>query len=255
MDRCDPVAGCVHEPVHARCDDQIDCTADACVLGVGCAFTPQNDACDDGDGCTDDVCDPETGCENPFNTAPCDDGEICTPVDRCDEGVCRGQGVLRCDDGLPCTADQCAPGIGCVAPPEDQCDHPGPLAGYFVGTFEGSGQVMPRFLPDVDWNASGAISAVIDASLDPSFQGYGEGQMAYVIPVLFDARYENVQPGRMSGAIQDQGIAGFIHVGQVSAPWNPTYEFEDGVLVAITGETVGTVPTRDVLRSVLGDGA
>ncbi|MCB9544741.1 MAG: hypothetical protein H6706_02465 [Myxococcales bacterium] len=255
VDRCDAVAGCVHEPMDARCDDQIDCTADACVVGVGCAYTPQNDRCDDGDGCTDDVCDPANGCENPFNTAPCDDGEICTPVDRCDQGVCRGQGTLRCDDGLPCTADQCAPGVGCVAPPEDECDHPGPLAGYFVGTFEGSGEVMPRFLPDVNWHASGGISAVVDASLTPSFQGYGEGQMAYDIPVLFDARYENVQPGRMSGALQDQGIAGFIHVAQVNAPWNPTYVFEDGVLVEITGETAGTVPTRDVLISVLGDGA
>jgi hypothetical protein len=48
----------------------------------------------------------------PYGT-PCDDGDVCTVGDACDGlGGCKATGRLNCDDGNPCTRDDCDPATG-----------------------------------------------------------------------------------------------------------------------------------------------
>lgn len=69
--RCDPVAGCVFEPLSdIPCDDMSVCTQnDICVSG-GCTGTPV--VCDDSNDCTSDSCDDIAGCLfEPTGTVSC----------------------------------------------------------------------------------------------------------------------------------------------------------------------------------------
>ncbi len=149
-DSCDPLGGCINEPVTSACDDGDACTvgdvcdAGACTSGavddcddgnictfdfceplLGCAHLPTQSpccqgltsVCDDNDPCTDDLCDPATGgCAYEQNTSACDDGDPCTDGDVCAAGVCAGQ-LDDCDDGNPCTDDSCSTTAGCVQSP------------------------------------------------------------------------------------------------------------------------------------------
>ena len=133
---CDPVFGCVNEPLAdgSACNDANPCTtADTCVSGV-CAGGPPPD-CDDGDPCTDDACDPHTGCTHtpvvcPDDGDACNGAETCTPPVGCHHGTlvtcpagqvcvpatgeCNPKPCVAdadCNDGNPCTADACASGF------------------------------------------------------------------------------------------------------------------------------------------------
>lgn len=62
---CDEQTNTCQEGTAVVCDDQIDCTEDACDEDINaCAFTPDNNNCDDQTCCTQDTCDPQTGCAN-----------------------------------------------------------------------------------------------------------------------------------------------------------------------------------------------
>jgi hypothetical protein len=151
-DQCDEQGLCQHEPVSGACDDGDACTeGEACVDGA-CVGEPVD--CDDDLDCTIDACDTGSGCLNPLmlgyclidgvcvvegaaeaehpcwacapasslnawtslDAQPCDDGEICTSGDVCVAGTCLGQ-AYACDDGLDCTLDACDGAGGCVATP------------------------------------------------------------------------------------------------------------------------------------------
>ena len=152
-DYCDPSKGCIHKPVSKKCDDGNKCTQkDICVDGVckgminTCECTKNSDckAFEDGNlcngtlvcqdnkcvvdpktvvkcpgvdaQCQKNVCNPKTGkCElkNLPDGTLCDDHNICTPQDRCEQGKCRGEGYIVCDDNDPCTLDSCDPQKGC----------------------------------------------------------------------------------------------------------------------------------------------
>ncbi|HJQ96752.1 MAG TPA: hypothetical protein VJ826_00485, partial [Candidatus Polarisedimenticolaceae bacterium] len=59
---------------------------------------------------------PPSDCSGLPDGTPCGDGEaVCTPTDTCQSGACVGI-PLSCDDGNPCTADSCTPGVGCQHP-------------------------------------------------------------------------------------------------------------------------------------------
>lgn len=110
---CDPVQGCVIDPVDdgTSCTDADACTQNsACVAGV-CEGEPID--CDDGNECTDNTCDPQLGCQSTNNTEPCSDGDLCTVNSVCSEGVCGGGEPNTCDDFNPCTIDICDPNAGC----------------------------------------------------------------------------------------------------------------------------------------------
>ena len=99
-----------HEPAEETCNGVDDnCNGDVdegdVVEGIG--------VCDDGNKCTDDQCLGEDGCENvALSEGECLDNDPCTVADHCEEGVCVGNPVL-CDDGNPCTQDQCDGTGGC----------------------------------------------------------------------------------------------------------------------------------------------
>ena len=101
LDSCDPATGCVF--VSIDCDDQDLCTSDSCDVSTGCVNADKN--CADSLFCTIDSCNESTGeCAN----APV----VCESTTACFVGVCseQAQGCVysaACNDGLPCTADNC----------------------------------------------------------------------------------------------------------------------------------------------------
>ena len=70
--------------------------------------------CDDRNPCTQDVCNAAGQCAHNPVAGPCDDGDDCTLNDTCSAGRCVGGEQRACNDGNPCTADSCIPGVGCV---------------------------------------------------------------------------------------------------------------------------------------------
>ena len=113
---CDVAAAqCVVVPVAdgEACEDGNKCsTGDvcqdgACEAGVGLS-------CDDDDECTVDACIPATGCVfKPASGAQCDDDDVCTTSDVCFDGDCVGAAPLLCEDGNECTGEICDPEAGC----------------------------------------------------------------------------------------------------------------------------------------------
>jgi hypothetical protein len=98
VDRCDALAGCVHEPSSGACDDGDACTIDDRCGAGGCAGTPRD--CDDGDPCTQDSCDAQRGCEH-------------VPLPGCggDGAVGLDRGAAQGDAGPPAPASSgCAVG-------------------------------------------------------------------------------------------------------------------------------------------------
>ena len=75
--------------VAADCDDGDPCTADACV-NEECAYTPLAD------------------------DTPCGDADACNGVETCQAGECVTRPPPNCDDGDPCTRDECVPPGICV---------------------------------------------------------------------------------------------------------------------------------------------
>ncbi len=79
--------------------------------------------CDDGNECTADKCLGADGCDHsPLSEGECKDNDACTVADHCEDGQCVGNPVL-CDDGNPCTDDDCDGAGGCVfVDNTDECD-------------------------------------------------------------------------------------------------------------------------------------
>jgi hypothetical protein len=129
---------------HAECDDDNECTDDACNLGTcqhtnnvadcmddedlctddicagGICTHPDtglceceiDDDCDDSNPCTNDACTDEKSCDYTDNTDPCtDDGNVCTD-DVCGSGSCQhNPNTDPCpDDGNVCTDEICGGG-------------------------------------------------------------------------------------------------------------------------------------------------
>jgi len=113
-DSCNPVTGCVATNNTASCSDGNACTTGDVCSGGSCVGGPPL-VCNDGNPCTDDSCNPATGCVATNNAASCSDGNVCTTGDVCSGGSCVGGPPLVCNDGNPCTDDQCNPTTGCFA--------------------------------------------------------------------------------------------------------------------------------------------
>ena len=185
-DACAPDKGCTHAPVGGlqTCNDGDPCTPiSVCQSGVcvgpinTCGCQTNADCKDDGDACNGkptcqsgnckvdagtivtcadngkpcqpETCQPATGACQPA-PAPvgtsCDDGNGCTIGDLCSVGACIGV-PLGCDDGVDCTKDACATGLGCLHQPDaklcddanvctkESCD---PQAGCLSGVVSGT---------------------------------------------------------------------------------------------------------------------
>ena len=107
-------------PENTPCDDGSKCTDnDVCLLvgdgaAIQCSGVPVE--CNDGNPCTLDTCSEEAGCayENKSSGTPCAVMGDCSDVGICQDGICVAQPGGGCDDGIPCTADECSPDGSCV---------------------------------------------------------------------------------------------------------------------------------------------
>jgi len=107
--QCAPVA--LADSTACDADGSICTQNDACKAGKCTAGAVA--VCDDKNPCTDDTCDKLKGCSYLPNTAPCDaDGSDCTTSDACAQKVCLPGAPKVCNDGNPCTVDQCDPKSG-----------------------------------------------------------------------------------------------------------------------------------------------
>ena len=113
----------------AECDDNDECTDDACVDNQ-CQYSDVN--CDDSNECTNDSCDSLTGCVNDCNAtgpsdlccddpacadavvcldcssdADCDDNQWCNGSETCEDGACIPGENPCLDDENDCTDDSC----------------------------------------------------------------------------------------------------------------------------------------------------
>ena len=81
------------------------------------------DECPGGDACKIAICDPVTeACSFQYVEAGtvCDDNNACTSGDQCNgSGICSSATTVECDDGDPCTENNCSVETGCVHPPSD----------------------------------------------------------------------------------------------------------------------------------------
>lgn len=123
-DKCNPTqcVGGACQTSSKDCDDNNDCTADACTPATGlCTNVPEGDGTD---------CNPNVECKAGAckagkcvvsGSAPdgdyCDDGNPCLDNDACNGGVCKGTDPTNCDDYESCTNDACDPGSGCTNTP------------------------------------------------------------------------------------------------------------------------------------------
>jgi hypothetical protein len=140
-DSCSTPIGCQFLPAaicpaacgkNEDCHDADACTQDLCVDGT-CTHSPP--ACDDNDACTADSCDRLTGqcghvpcpgcnCALCETQDDCDDKSLCT-VDTCPGELGAPQPCIHhavvCNDGNPCTTDECLPASGCQFTPKALC--------------------------------------------------------------------------------------------------------------------------------------
>lgn len=108
------------------CDDGVTCTVDACDSATGlCSNVADDSFCDDGLFCNGaETCDTGNDCQagEPEPDcckldSDCDDGNACNGLESCDLAfnMCVLESPVDCDDGLPCTTDECDPDTGMCA--------------------------------------------------------------------------------------------------------------------------------------------
>jgi hypothetical protein len=109
IDRCDAtVGGCVFEPrpncggctQDADCDDHVVCNdVDWCRTCAGCWLHEWN-CCASG---------PKCKAKSTLNGVPCNDFDRCESAGTCEDGTCQctPRDCATCNDGDPCTNDEC----------------------------------------------------------------------------------------------------------------------------------------------------
>ena len=124
QDSCNITTGfCMNIPIIVPCDDLDLCTVnDHCENGT-CVGTPF--ICDDNNNCTSDACIEMNGVAmcftKPDNNSTCDDGNPCSLNDRCENGVCISDD-MNCDDNNNCTDDLCISGVCMYTNNTNMCD-------------------------------------------------------------------------------------------------------------------------------------
>jgi len=100
------------------CPDGLICNGDeTCQAGV--CVTGDPPACEDGDPCTAGACTEGIGCtfEPLADGTPCPDDDVCDGANTCRAGACTRGRAPDCDDGDPCSRDDCDPVGGCFSEP------------------------------------------------------------------------------------------------------------------------------------------
>lgn len=94
------------------------CRGTDCVAaGCGNTLMDSGEECDDGNVVDGDGCDSDCTFTCTID-ADCDDASVCTGVESCDltSHTCVPGEAMTCDDGSPCTSNDCDPVMGCVFP-------------------------------------------------------------------------------------------------------------------------------------------
>jgi cysteine-rich repeat protein len=158
-----------------------------CISGT-CVYSDPL-VCDDDQPCTTDTCDPAEGCvftPLPAGT-PCDDGLFCWTGDTCSSmGFCYSHPAHPCDDGDPCTIDECNED-------SDSCSHSTPIyRSATCGSYDrGTTYMMPStytnytcpdgthvaggadYVYEVAASGAGTLAVTIDTSYShPSVEAY-----------------------------------------------------------------------------------
>ena len=172
-DPCDDEDPCTHSDVYEDgvCTGTVyDCTSGSpfCVTRTcdgsgGCEILKvQDDFCFvDGACFADGSNNPKDECaqcdssadQEGWSPAPgvteCSDKDACTLDDHCEAGVCVGGQTKDCDDGNPCTADQCDEGLGCMHEHKEGSCEDGDLCTLGDGCVQGECQAGQE-VPDCD---------------------------------------------------------------------------------------------------------
>ena len=179
-DSCDPAAGPVHTPIAVENDDN-DCTADSCNTVAGQTHTPVADG------------------------SVCDDG-ISTTEDACEAGVCVGEEVAACGNGIVNAGEECDGGAGCDANCQDidECaSTPQPIAPSC--SWNVAAQASVNELAGVVANPTGQWSYFYQAGSSGSSAEYAAGT-----PVLYSAAdhtndWYSQSNGFLKGYVHDFG--------------------------------------------------
>ena len=128
VDACDPQEGCDNSQNNegfvcgpSYCDALTFYEEQTCSGGSCPVYTTQDCDLDDGNVCTHPVCGDGAGCAHANQpdtfecaAARCEEGNF-FPATSCDGvGNCSAQVPVECDDGNACTDDSCDPSAGCV---------------------------------------------------------------------------------------------------------------------------------------------
>ena len=124
-DGCDSENGCTNTANTDPCDDQNSCTTDDQCENGQCIGNGTLE-CDDANPCTKDLCLPGGGCAHENIDSACSDGDPCTVNDKCENGACMAGQLVDCDDGNPCTDDQCGNGVCIHAANDADCNDDNP---------------------------------------------------------------------------------------------------------------------------------
>ena len=229
-------AGLVMQDANVTVEDSG--TADAGCTGPSCPRLPEcaTKVCSDGacevvladaacarfDGaCVRGRCDGELGCVAVVDPAcDCDDGDPCTDdrvaLDRelaPGESACVHTPMVCPDDGVECTIDVCARGVGCahIASPGDQCDDGSPCTADRCDSVNGC-QHAP--LPDGAQCAEPncgqqslcrAGKCVAEGALDPACDLWFTPGVNGMLPWHVPACGSNVGDGLLPGAYNAEG--------------------------------------------------
>jgi hypothetical protein len=192
--------------------------------------------CADDNPCTDDRFDPQTGaCAFPVRSGACDDGSACTERDVCVGDRCVGEAVScpapaascaaavcdavtgcrvltdddACDDGDPCTIDQCDAASGCthsIAPDGTPCGSFALCAAIDLCVF---GSCTTVTIPEDTPCDDGDLCTVNDTCGG----GACTGSVTVVDPAVVDVLPAFAQPGAFSAAIADDRAVIFDRSG------------------------------------------
>jgi MYXO-CTERM domain-containing protein len=110
---------CANKAQGTACPDATVCNGAETCSNTGVCTPGQALDCNDNNVCTTDACSAATGCThaNAADGTSCSDGNACNGVETCTAGACTTSTPPICNDGNPCTLDQCDSIGGCQYPP------------------------------------------------------------------------------------------------------------------------------------------
>lgn len=250
----------------ALCNDKNTCTTDDRCKGGLCVGIPAADgtACTDGNQCTRaDLCNQGVcaGSPVPEGTA-CTDLDPCTANDSCRSGLCTPGAPAICDDGLACTVDTCAAGIGCqfqaipgctvpdggapvdVGPASDGVAQPDAGAPGDGGPADTAGIDLPDGSADAaDADDSGDLTISVDRADESTLPEGGDVEDFTPTDGSQDSDFDGSQEGNDDGSAPD----GSAPDGSASDGSTPVFKARGGAcsceLAAppSTGRAAGTV--------------